>query len=442
MTTVTKEEYWPAILANPAQHGQIETSDAEWNKRAACVYEVLKNTLCACTTEILVQQWEENLELSPAAGATLNDRKAACLYKMCCALPCTLDIFKKSLEVMLGIGKYVVEHLQEENKLIVHTDRLQDKEAQKVSELIERVVHQSLEIVRYNHYIAVSWRDINKYAECKTVADMQAVNADYKNDLTPDGEWIYPLPKFNAKRLFDSAKNLKKFAVEMPSLTTMDYMFYLAAVKEVKLVANKLQIVNFWLCQSLEIVECIGEKITTIGFSACPKLRIARFDSSKIINANYCYDNSAKLEEIPMRYPALSSGFEMFRLSQFNLEQASELLGSLPTWTDGKKHEIKIGIHVDYKTNPDMLSVIENTEAKGWTLTVVWNGTATTQTASTWGLRRPPIYAKAVEYNGEPRLAWGHYVTNWEANGYQEFGSEEEAREYYGITEQEEQTHE
>ncbi|MBQ4594791.1 MAG: hypothetical protein IJA81_09170 [Akkermansia sp.] len=34
-------------------------------------------------------------------------------------------------------------------------------------------------------------------------------------------------------------------------------------------------------------------------------------------------------------------------------------------------------------------------------------------------------------------LDWGHYVTNWEANGYRVFGSVEEACEYFGITEEE-----
>ena len=30
-------------------------------------------------------------------------------------------------------------------------------------------------------------------------------------------------------------------------------------------------------------------------------------------------------------------------------------------------------------------------------------------------------------------LEWGHYVTNWEENGYLEFSSVEEVEEYFGI---------
>lgn len=106
MTTVTKEEYWPAILNDATQAGQIATDDAEWNKRAACIYEVLKNTLCTCTNKILIQQWEATLGISPEEGASQNDRKAACLYNMTSALPLNQALIEKSLELLLGAGNF------------------------------------------------------------------------------------------------------------------------------------------------------------------------------------------------------------------------------------------------------------------------------------------------------------------------------------------------
>jgi hypothetical protein len=90
-----------------------------------------------------------------------------------------------------------------------------------------------------------------------------------------------------------------------------------------------------------------------------------------------------------------------------------------------------------------VLAAIADAESKGWTLTVQWNGTATAQTASTFGLRKPPIYAKLgtmerLDGSTVSVLDWGHYVTNWEENGYQEFASVEEAEEYFNINQAEE----
>ena len=73
---------------------------------------------------------------------------------------------------------------------------------------------------------------------------------------------------------------------------------------------------------------------------------------------------------------------------------------------------------------------------KGWTVTVQWNGTASAASASTYGMRgrRDPVYAKLGEdFDGKPFLDWGHYVTNWEENGYMVFASLEEAKEYFHI---------
>lgn len=92
-----------------------------------------------------------------------------------------------------------------------------------------------------------------------------------------------------------------------------------------------------------------------------------------------------------------------------------------------------IGMHVDHENDPEVLAALETMEANGWAVVPQWNGTATTQTASTYGLRRRTIYAKIVEIDGVRYLDWGHYVTNWEENGYQEFASEEEAKEYFNI---------
>jgi hypothetical protein len=67
---------------------------------------------------------------------------------------------------------------------------------------------------------------------------------------------------------------------------------------------------------------------------------------------------------------------------------------------------------------------------------VQWNGTPTAQ-ASTFAMGSL-IYAREEERElpdctMDRFLDWGHYVTNWEERGYEQFRSVEAAREYYGL---------
>jgi hypothetical protein len=113
------------------------------------------------------------------------------------------------------------------------------------------------------------------------------------------------------------------------------------------------------------------------------------------------------------------------------------IIDSLRSFTDGAVYSLYLGIHVDHQTDAEVLAAIETAETKGWSVVVRWNGTPTAQAASTFGLRRQPIYAKVVELDGQRSLDWGHYVTNWEDNGYMEFASVEEAEEHFNINQTE-----
>lgn len=349
----------------------------------------------------------------------------------------SMKILEKRLTDMLGEGNVIVDPIDDDN-IVIHTDRVSEETLVAVDDLLKRVLPQNIDVVKYNHNIEVSWRDINKYAHCTNVDDMLAVNPDYQNDLTEDGEWIYPLPVFNARRLFANAKNLKKLDIELPALTDMTYLTSWSGVKEVKLVVNNVTHFSLGLSDYLEVAEFVAEKATRFDFTVCRKLRIARFDSSKITTAINGFERVSSLEECPMQYPALSTASNMFPLTQFNLEQTSELLGSLPTWTDGELHEITVGIHVDYQNDAEMLAVIENTESRGWTLTIRWNGTPTSGVSTT---DLEEIYAKVTEsehgeYTDENgnrcMLEWGHYVTD--TTEHKLFYSLVEAEQYFKLT--------
>ena len=97
-----------------------------------------------------------------------------------------------------------------------------------------------------------------------------------------------------------------------------------------------------------------------------------------------------------------------------------------------KQKTLTIGIHVDNQEDEDVLTAISNAEANGMVMTVQWNGVPSSKESSTYGLRKPSIFAKVTEEDdGKHILDWGHYVTNPE--DYQEFSSLEEARNYFNL---------
>lgn len=287
-------------------------------------------------------------------------------------------------------------------------------------------VYDALQAAKANGWtITVQYRDpepdnaaYNKYAECVTVADMQAVNADYKNDLTPDGEWLYPLPnlKNTENSMFAKVRVFKSY---MPSCLTAWALF------------DK---------SKLEYFECDMPALNNTGylFYDNQKLRYAKADLSNVADTEYMFLKAGNLVDCYVKLPKLRDDSSLWNGCQLNKASVLYSVPSLPTWTDGKTHTFTIGIHVDHEFDEEVLAAIADAEAKGWAVTVQWNGTATAQAASTWGLRRKPIYAKLDEMvlpDGTQKtiLAWGHYVTNWEENGYQEFASVEEAKEHFNI---------
>lgn len=474
--TVSKTEYWPAILADPTQLGQVKTTDDEFNKRAENIFKVLEDSLINGENKIYLQQWEAELELDAPENATLNDRKAAILYRITCELPSKIDIFQKSLELMLGAGNYEFEHLQDENKLVIHTDRITEQESQAVTYLIKRIIPKYLNVERYNHHIDISWRDINKYAACKKRDDVLAVNPDYLTDLTTDGEWVYPMPEMTR---FDYVGNwwlgffygskLKKIKAVFPKCTysqaligavttieEVDLEFPIAThvqatcrysdnYKKVRIIApNATNFSYNTMGSGKKFVECEyyapkATDLTNLCSEAMVLEEVKGEFGAEATTLTSLYNTCRKLRKFPTYYPKASTAANMFANCEIPGEAAIAVLNSFPAYTSGS-HPVTMGIHVDHQNDPDVLAAIENAEAKGWTVTVQWNGTATAAAAAaTWGMRRPPIYAKLAEVETpdggtEKVLDWGHYATNAEENGYKEFASVEEAKAYFNIT--------
>ena len=403
---VSKEEYWQIILNDPSKVGQITTEDEKFNKIADFVYIVVQSTLLASEDEDYLKKYEEMIDIS-GEGLTPYQRKVNILYMLSGKNYIPLNLVRRGL-INMGVSAFDIELLKDENKLVVHTDRADDTQFKRVTALLESVLPENLNIEQYNHNMEISWRDINKYAECTTVAEMCAVNPDYKNDLTSEGEWVYPVPELvNGHEAFSVIGNLKRIIVRGDNITTAESM-----IRRCK----KLESIDLYLPKAtnisgMNLQDTSGSLIEVRGFAPLAK------------NGYRAFKGRTRLVE--MDFPSLSGGSLMFDECQLTKNSSLRILNRIPAYTSGT-HELTIGIHVDHKTDTEVLAAIANAEAKGWTLAVQWNGTPTTQASVTYGLRKPPIYAKVggVEHPDgtiEQTLDWGHYVTNPE--DYQEFSS-------------------
>lgn len=437
------EEYWPQIVKGTAEFGQIAVAlNPEFNKLAKCIYEVLNESFVATASEFGVSRWEHILGITPATGATLDDRKAAVLTYLNIQTPYTWRVLKQMLVPILGgEDKFVMEYVNDEGKLVLHTDRLDDDMLDTVSDLLERVLPQNIEVVQYNHHIEVSWRDINKYAECVTVEDMLAVNPDYKNDLTSEGEWVYPLSELQSEQTLFANSPMRKFSSSFPKVKTFYNTFELSDLSgEVIINAESATSANRLLNQTNITKATLNlPNATDINrvCNYCFQLEELRGNLNKAIGGEAAFYRCEKLRVFEVELPSLSNGKYWFNSAQLNKDSALRILNSIPSYTSGD-HPLVIGIHADHKTDEDVLDAIANAKAKGWTLTVQWNGTPTSG-ISTMDLEE--IWCKVTEsehgdYTDENgnrcMLDWGHYVTD--TTEYKLFFSLVEAEQYFKLT--------
>lgn len=327
----------------------------------------------------------------------------------------------------------------------------------------------------------------NKYAECETVNDIFAVNPTrygFRDDVTIDGTWMYPLPNlvsvsstyngslfgildYNTEAYVGT--KVKKLILSLPKCTSCGGLVQWNGLLEyLDIDLPVCTNIQFLARQSKNIIYCrvnapAATRILTI-VSYANKLKEVEVNTPKVLNtqeffyrcraletvvcpegnfdnvtaAQNMYCECKALKDFPLSYPSLKIADAMFDGCLITGGQAIAILDSIPTWTDGASHPITIGIHIAHQNDEEVVAAITAAEEKGWTVTVQWNGTPTAQTASTFGLRKPPIYAKidTMEHpdgTTENFLGWGHYVTNWEENGYQEFASKEEAYEHFNL---------
>lgn len=478
------EEYWPLIVKNTAEFGQIAVAEnPEFNNLAECIYRVLCDSFIdADMTEYGVSRWEKMLGITPAEGSSLDDRKAAILTQLSVKIPYTWRVLKQMLVPILGgEDKFVMEYVNDEGKLVIHTDRLDDDMLATVDELLARVLPQNIELVQYNHHIEYSYEEYMKYSTCQNPRDMFKINPDYKDDVTASGVWAFNLDKLNTnydwseeygdKYLFDKSATVKKAIInapmlsykgwmsgsliqEMPNLEELEFraengisfyhnIYNCPKLRKLKLHIPKAVNVSDLLagCNSIEELTITGglDNVKDANSIANNNRAITKWDIplplAETSDWSFSYVN-----EFKVGLPRVTSLYQSFGGSRLDKESAMRILDSLPAdpVTLNQSNESKgyrpgeawLGIHIDHQQDGEVLAAIANAEAKGWTLTVRWNGTPT----STVGVMRlgQLIYAKVGEgRDGERVLDWGHYVTNEE--GYETFRSLESAYKYFNL---------
>ena len=433
-----------------AEAAKTEAQTAEQNAKAsadaaaadkAAAEQARRDTQAAQSTA------EEQARIAMEAAAAAQAPESIAAQS---ARPATMLLVNDELMSILGDSS-LFNLDTDGQKIIVHTDRISDEQLAVVTDMLARFVPGFIEVVQYNHNMEISWRNINKYAECVTYADMVAVNPDFVNDLTSEGEWVYPLPnlkylnrynessQFAREGFWKNNKNIRRFSVQLPAVTQAGSAFAYSSIEVFdggfpELVCPTYR---FW-----------AEQMASQGhliFNNAVNLRVFRGDLSSARNLNNAFSGCSKLTEFYAELSSLCDSPRMFYGCQLNKESALRVLNSLPdkAYVDSIYKEsnvswqnLTLGIHVDHQTDDEVLEAIANAESKGWTLTVQWNGTATAQASVTYGMRKPTIYARVSETERpdgttERMMDWGHYVTD--PTGYEEFRSVEEAREYYGL---------
>lgn len=146
MRTVKIEEYWPLIVKNTEEFGQIATAEnPEFNRLAECIYNVLKDGFIQDATEYGVSRWENMLGLAVTPDMSLEDRKVAILTYLSVKLPYTWRVLKQMLTGLLGEDNFEMA-LDNDTQTITIGFGLSTTQSQiaSVNALMERVVPKNL----------------------------------------------------------------------------------------------------------------------------------------------------------------------------------------------------------------------------------------------------------------------------------------------------------
>ena len=142
------EKYWPLIVKNIEEFGQIAVAEnEEFNRITKCIYDALSDCFILEATEYGVSRWEKMLGIVPAKDSTLDDRKATILSYLSVKIPYTLPVLRQMLTAILGDGNFEMSLDNDTQTLIIGfgLSTIHSK-IDSVNSLIERVLPQNLAV--------------------------------------------------------------------------------------------------------------------------------------------------------------------------------------------------------------------------------------------------------------------------------------------------------
>lgn len=138
--------YLPPVVRDTAEFQQIaEAENPEFNNFLSCIYQALQDSFVQDASEYGVKRWEAILSITPAEGATLDERKTAILAYLSVKLPYTWRVLERMLISMLGEGNVSVK-LNNDTATLTVAVALDTTESQlaDVQTLLDRVLPRNL----------------------------------------------------------------------------------------------------------------------------------------------------------------------------------------------------------------------------------------------------------------------------------------------------------
>jgi hypothetical protein len=344
-----------------------------------------------------------------------------------------LDV-DSEIKFLLGDETFNTEYIKDENKLVIHTDRIKEEKVEELNTMLEKILPKNLTVERYNHHIEVAWRDLNRYAACKNYDEMNAVAQSYgfssfREDMTSDGWWIYPM-----NSIYGTSLNIQYFFgnYNPASASKVIRGARIILPENTKYEASASLMAN---CTNLEEVYLYAPTMlnnSSAFVHNCPKLTKAEVYVPIIKNLNSWCAGCKSLSHFrfltPLKNQLLYSQ-NTWKDCVLDVESVQNIAENLPTMDT--LTTTTIGIDAAFQNDEAMLEALALLKSKNWNIELQTNTSTTSSASSTYSLRGKTIYAKVVEIDGEMELCWGHYVTHPE--GYQEFSSLEDAYAHFGL---------
>lgn len=144
-------QYWPPVVRDTDEFQQIAAAENPvFNKLQACIYRVLQDVFVHDATDNGVRRWEAILNIEPAAGDTLDDRKSRILTYLSIKLPYTWRVLEQMLTEFLGDDLLSMRYVNDMATLTINVNGTSDENVRTIKTLLGKVLPENIEFAIYN----------------------------------------------------------------------------------------------------------------------------------------------------------------------------------------------------------------------------------------------------------------------------------------------------